>query len=215
MPYYKRYSKRERKRRRIVPNTVIELTKNLVITKAVEKRLRKKAEADIPHQKIEIIAKKVEHVLWAFLVITGYIMFLPLLLEYPLIALGIYLGIPIIVHLIIDAILSEPRKERNRKINSRVVELAEKRKQQIEEAEQFYSSPEWYLVRKQVIQENGKICAECHRKISRNDDVTVDHIKPRIRYPDLALTMNNLRVLCRSCNSRKGDREFTDIFGTS
>jgi 5-methylcytosine-specific restriction endonuclease McrA len=33
--------------------------------------------------------------------------------------------------------------------------------------------------------------------------LTVDHIKPRSKYPALALVLSNLRVLCRRCNSSR------------
>ena len=38
----------------------------------------------------------------------------------------------------------------------------------------------------------------------------VDHIKPRLRYPELALDMNNLQVLCAICNHGKGGFDETD-----
>ena len=44
-----------------------------------------------------------------------------------------------------------------------------------------------------------------------DDDVTVDHKKPRSKYPSLALKRDNLRVLCRVCNSRKGAGEWIEV----
>ncbi len=38
------------------------------------------------------------------------------------------------------------------------------------------------------------------------DDLTVDHVIPTSQRPDLAREVLNMRVLCRSCNSRRGDR---------
>jgi 5-methylcytosine-specific restriction endonuclease McrA len=32
----------------------------------------------------------------------------------------------------------------------------------------------------------------------------IDHIKPLSKYPELAVTLSNLRLLCHSCNLRKG-----------
>ena len=37
-------------------------------------------------------------------------------------------------------------------------------------------------------------------------DLTVDHVIPTSLRPDLAREVLNMRVLCRSCNSRRGDR---------
>lgn len=46
-------------------------------------------------------------------------------------------------------------------------------------------------------------CAEC----KATNDLTVDHIVPLVDlHPDLRYEISNLKVLCRRCNSRKGDR---------
>lgn len=101
-------------------------------------------------------------------------------------------------------------------LNARVVkkqteQLATGRKIRLDEMRRFYTSPEWLVIRKEVIREEGNVCSECKQRIASQEDVTVDHIKPRSKYPDLALDRKNLRVLCRSCNSRKGDSD-SEIF---
>lgn len=53
---------------------------------------------------------------------------------------------------------------------------------------------------KQVFERDGYRCRECFTHI----DLTVDHIVPESRGG--ATTLDNLRTLCRVCNSRKGDR---------
>jgi 5-methylcytosine-specific restriction endonuclease McrA len=40
--------------------------------------------------------------------------------------------------------------------------------------------------------------------------VHVDHIKPRRDFPELALTFDNLQVLCEVCNHGKGNWDQTD-----
>lgn len=46
-------------------------------------------------------------------------------------------------------------------------------------------------------------CKEC----GATNDLTVDHIIPLVDlHPDLRYEVSNLQVLCRRCNSRKGDR---------
>jgi 5-methylcytosine-specific restriction endonuclease McrA len=35
----------------------------------------------------------------------------------------------------------------------------------------------------------------------------VDHVKPRSKYPELALDLDNTQILCRACNSKKGTAE--------
>lgn len=55
-------------------------------------------------------------------------------------------------------------------------------------------------LRRQVFERDGWKCRECPSV----DNLTVDHIRPHIRGG--ASTLDNLQTLCRSCNSRKGDR---------
>lgn len=43
-----------------------------------------------------------------------------------------------------------------------------------------------------------KTCQSC----GIDNDLTIEHIKPVIDYPELALTPSNFTTLCRSCNSR-------------
>lgn len=52
------------------------------------------------------------------------------------------------------------------------------------------------------LRHNGNVCPDCG---ARTQDLTVDHIRPIARGGSHELT--NLRVLCRSCNSRKGSRQ--------
>jgi 5-methylcytosine-specific restriction endonuclease McrA len=39
----------------------------------------------------------------------------------------------------------------------------------------------------------------------------IDHIKPKSKFPDLALTEENLQILCRDCNLGKSNRFNTDF----
>ena len=55
-------------------------------------------------------------------------------------------------------------------------------------------------LRKLVVERDGAFCATCGSETS----LTIDHIVPVIRGGTDAL--ENLRVLCQSCNSRKGAR---------
>lgn len=40
--------------------------------------------------------------------------------------------------------------------------------------------------------------------------MNVDHIKPRKLFPNLALDINNLQILCHECNHGKGNWDQTD-----
>lgn len=77
------------------------------------------------------------------------------------------------------------------------------------EYERFYRSPEWRIMRKVFLRTKKKIndcyiCEICQGAIWHTD-VTVDHFKPRSKFPDLALEITNLRTAHRRCNSSKGD----------
>lgn len=72
----------------------------------------------------------------------------------------------------------------------------------------FYTTPEWQAIRRAVIRRDGRVCRGCARHISLTRDLTVDHIRPRSKFPELALDQENLQVLCRKCNSAKGAREW-------
>ena len=66
--------------------------------------------------------------------------------------------------------------------------------------ERFYNSTEWRSLRIKVLERKKNICVGCGAK----NNLTVDHKKPRSKFPHKALEYNNLQILCRSCNSAKG-----------
>jgi HNH endonuclease len=68
----------------------------------------------------------------------------------------------------------------------------------------FYTTPEWRTARLAVIHRDGRVCKMCSLHILLKRDITVDHVRPRSKFPQLALDLGNLQVLCRSCNSSKG-----------
>ncbi|MFC2044153.1 HNH endonuclease [Chloroflexota bacterium] len=209
------------KKRRTVPNVPVSIADNLVVTTVVEKRLRKTADSDIPKSQAEIIGDWLHRWGFIFFWVSGYFVARAIsdavfpLEEFTalfwLVIFAWFIGLPYIMMVIIDRILTEPRREREERKKSRIAELAEERKRRIEEEQLFYSSPEWVKMRELVIKKEGRVCAQCHKRISNNIDVTVDHILPRSKYLDLALKRENLRVLCRQCNSAKGDKELEEL----
>ena len=48
------------------------------------------------------------------------------------------------------------------------------------------------------------ICQGCGKK-KDIEDTDIDHIKPLSRYPNLGWRESNLQILCRNCNTTKGD----------
>lgn len=75
----------------------------------------------------------------------------------------------------------------------------------------FFNSSDWLRLRVNVLEKYGSSCMMCGRNY-RDDRVKihVDHIKPRSKYPELALSLDNLQVLCQDCNIGKGNRYETD-----
>jgi len=74
----------------------------------------------------------------------------------------------------------------------------------------FYGSREWRELRYKVLALHGARCQCCGASRDEGYRMHVDHIKPRQRYPDLALVLENLQVLCDECNIGKSNRDATD-----
>ena len=89
-------------------------------------------------------------------------------------------------------------------VDTRLEELALERQKHIDETNAFYASSEWQLIREQVITEKGRICQECGQLIRNDCDLKVDQIKPKDKFPELALDKSNLQILCHGCYSAKG-----------
>jgi 5-methylcytosine-specific restriction endonuclease McrA len=71
----------------------------------------------------------------------------------------------------------------------------------------FYESQEWRVLRYKALKLHGRKCQLCGAT-----DVTlhVDHIKPRSKFPQLELRLDNLQVLCADCNIGKGAWDQSD-----
>lgn len=72
----------------------------------------------------------------------------------------------------------------------------------------FYRSKAWAILRQRAFRKYGNACQCCGARPPAVR-LNVDHIKPRSRYPRLALRLSNLQILCAACNRGKGSR-FTD-----
>ena len=70
----------------------------------------------------------------------------------------------------------------------------------------FYWSPEWRVMRQEVFLNLGKKCLRC----GSTENLHIDHIKPRSKYPELELVLENLQVLCMMCNLKKSNRDETN-----
>jgi hypothetical protein len=74
----------------------------------------------------------------------------------------------------------------------------------------FLLSYEWRRLRMEVVKERGARCECCGASPRDGIVINVDHIKPRRKYPELALEKSNLQVLCDVCNHGKGNWDETD-----
>jgi len=73
----------------------------------------------------------------------------------------------------------------------------------------FLLSYEWRALRMMAIKKYGRVCACCGAS-GAGVVINVDHIKPRKKYPHLALDINNTQILCNTCNHGKGNWDETD-----
>jgi len=74
----------------------------------------------------------------------------------------------------------------------------------------FLSSFEWRRVRMVALKKYGPVCQCCGATPATGAVMNVDHIKPRKIFPELALTVENLQILCHECNHGKGNWDMTD-----
>jgi hypothetical protein len=74
----------------------------------------------------------------------------------------------------------------------------------------FLSSYEWRRVRMEALKKYGPVCQCCGASPATGAVINVDHIKPRRVFPELALTVENLQILCHECNHGKGNWDMTD-----
>jgi 5-methylcytosine-specific restriction endonuclease McrA len=91
----------------------------------------------------------------------------------------------------IDTLRSKIAKLRNR------WESSLRHRKEKEAAISDFTPKQWERLKK----ESGGICSYCGK---RSDDLTADHIIPLSRGG--THTLDNIVVVCRSCNSRKGER---------
>ena len=77
-------------------------------------------------------------------------------------------------------------------------------------SDEFLQSYEWRRVRYEALRINDGRCELCGSGKSDGVQLNVDHIRPRKKYPELALDLTNLQVLCGPCNHGKGNWDETD-----
>lgn len=75
------------------------------------------------------------------------------------------------------------------------------------QSDAFYASWEWKQVRYEALMMHGRQCMCCGWSPSPGSKgrLCVDHIKPRSKYPKLALDVTNTQILCDQCNRGKSN----------
>lgn len=76
----------------------------------------------------------------------------------------------------------------------------------------FLNSFEWRQLRFEALRIYGRQCQCCGASPATGAVMHVDHVKPRRKFPELALDINNLQVLCAECNHGKCN-EIADFRG--
>lgn len=72
----------------------------------------------------------------------------------------------------------------------------------------FYKTREWQEARWKAIKKSNGCCVYCGRSRSSHGIIIhVDHIKPRSKFPHLALELSNLQITCEDCNLGKGTKQ--------
>ena len=69
-------------------------------------------------------------------------------------------------------------------------------------SDQFYNSTDWRKIRAQAIATLENVCVMC----GNVENLCVDHIYPRSKFPEKALEISNTQILCLRCNCLKGNR---------
>ena len=73
----------------------------------------------------------------------------------------------------------------------------------------FLNSKAWKRLRYQALKLHGMRCQCCGASPKTGAILNVDHVMPRSLFPQLALQIDNLQVLCSECNEGKGNWDMT------
>mgnify|MGYP001557950148 CR=1 FL=1 len=78
------------------------------------------------------------------------------------------------------------------------------------ETKHLYSTREWIGLRYEALKQYGNRCMCCGANPGNGSVLHVDHIKPRSVFPELALNIDNLQILCSDCNIAKSNGDQSD-----
>ncbi len=74
----------------------------------------------------------------------------------------------------------------------------------------FYLTAAWRQLRYLALRNCEGRCQCCGGGACDGLRLHVDHVKPRSQFPELAMDIGNLQVLCEDCNLGKGGWDSTD-----
>ena len=94
--------------------------------------------------------------------------------------------------------------EKNKNVMREVVAANKKPKKSKVEKREFLETYAWRKVRMEALLKYGPKCMCCGATPKTGAVMNVDHIKPRKTHPELALSLENLQILCNECNHGKG-----------
>lgn len=80
-------------------------------------------------------------------------------------------------------------------------------------ASKFYQTKEWKNIRYEALIKYGNRCQCCGASPRKGASLHVDHIRPRSIYPEFALSIDNLQILCEPCNIAKSNTNETNWRG--
>ena len=90
--------------------------------------------------------------------------------------------------------------------NRRVYDRAYEQRRPIDNS--FYSCKRWMRFRLWFLsQPENALCVACLKSGRTTAAKEVDHIQPRVEFPELAWEPSNCQGLCKACHTRKSNRE--------
>jgi hypothetical protein len=76
---------------------------------------------------------------------------------------------------------------------------------------EFLDSKSWKRLRYKALKLHGMRCQCCGATPTSGAQLNVDHIFPRLLFPQLAMQIDNLQVLCSDCNEGKANWDMTNF----
>ena len=97
--------------------------------------------------------------------------------------------------------------KRRLKLQSKILKKGSKKRKKKSKPKPFSNlDKRWQVLRRRVFDAYGKKCMKC----GNCDELHVDHIRPKSKFPNLAYKFSNMQVLCKRCNELKSNKHCTD-----